>query len=155
MTYLVIGQCGSGKTWVMKELIKHFNIDQRKKWSKINYNIGGKMMVLGNYDGSTFEGSDRLSMAVANDFETFRQRSLGMTIICEGDRFMNQKFISLFNPTILKILDDGSSGRNLRNSNQSERQLKSIKTRVNKLNANHEFNNSTEVLEWLKKTLTP
>lgn len=152
-TYLVIGECGSGKTWVMKELIKHFGINDKGKMAKINYNIKGDVIILGNYDGTTFEGSDRLSMAVAADFEPFRQWTSGKTIICEGDRFTNQKFIDIFKPTIIRILDDGRLGREFRGSTQSERQLKSIRTRVNKIKAEHEFQTSSEVFQWIKKQI--
>jgi hypothetical protein len=155
-TYLVIGECGSGKTWVMMEAIKHFGLTEREKLLKINFNRGAKTLVLGNYDGTTFQGSDRLSMAVAQDFEPFKQwaEMNGIeTIICEGDRFTNKRFIDIYSPTIIRILDDGSRGREFRGTSQSERQLKSIKTRVENTPVDFKFKTSSEVLEWLKKEI--
>jgi len=151
-TFLIIGNCGVGKTWIMKQLINLLDIKKKEKFSKINYNTNGRIYILGNYDGSTFEGSDRLSMSVATDFEPFYQHisKEGTILICEGDRFMNKKFIEIFRPIILKIEGDGEEGRKIRKSTQTERQLKSINTRVNNIQHELSFKNSGEAFEYLK-----
>lgn len=151
-TYLIIGNCGVGKTWLMKKIIEHFNLDKREKFSKIDYITNGTIKVLGKYDGSTFEGSDKLSMAVAQDFVPFKQYVNGI-IICEGDRFTNNKFLEVFQPIIIKIIGDGLEGRQKRKSTQSERHLKSISTRVGNISAHHEVFDSQTAFELIKKEL--
>lgn len=150
--YLIIGACGVGKTWVMKQLLSAWDIS-----SIYTYTIGtytfvakGNVMILGRYDGSIFEGSDRLSMSImaSNDKiePVFKKAKF---VIAEGDRFTNKTFIERFKPTILKINGDGEEGRLKRGSGQTERHLKSIATRVNNIQADVEFNDSTECLNYL------
>lgn len=148
-TILLVGACGSGKTWVMKSLIQELNLQQTKKFKMLFYQTNGAVCVLGKYDGSTFEGSDKLSMAVARDFKAFKNfnQKKSYTIIAEGDRFMNKSFIENFNPYIIKIKDTGEKGRILRNSNQTERQIKTIQTRVNNIKENKKVSDSNEALE--------
>lgn len=150
-TFLLVGNCGSGKTWVMKKLIESFNLTTNAKAGLIRFKTDGKKCVLGKYDGTTFEGSDKLSMAVAKDFELLRKiaEKKRLVIIAEGDRFMNQRFIKTFNPYIIKILDNGISGREKRGSKQSERQLKSISTRVANIKENETVKDSNEALSKL------
>lgn len=147
--YLIVGETGVGKTWVMVELIKHFDLDRTGKFGLVNYHHNGSVIVTGKYDGSTFQGSDKLSMAVMSDVEAFVYTNKDKTIFFEGDRFTNRNFIAQVNPVILKILGDGSEGRNKRGSNQSDRQIKSIKTRVSKVEATIVFNNSDECLKYI------
>lgn len=152
-TILLIGSCGSGKTWVATSIIKelntincklgmiHFCMDEQKQ-----------VAILGKYDGSTFQGSDRLSMAVMRDCERLAkfQAAKQIRIIAEGDRFTNRNFIAIMKPIIIKILDDGSNGRTIRGSTQTERQIKSIQSRVSNIVAHYNVANSTEALELIK-----
>lgn len=148
-TILLVGACGSGKTWVMKSLIERLNLNSTKKFKMIFYQTNGEVSVLGKYDGSTFEGSDKLSMAVARDFKPFKNfnETKNYKIIAEGDRFMNSTFIETFQPYIIKIKDKGQKGRLKRNSSQTERQIKTIQTRVDNVKENVAVNDSTEALE--------
>lgn len=150
--YLIIGNCGVGKTWIMKSLIKALGISKvySYKTGLYQYLKQKDVIILGKYDDTVFEGSDRLSMAIMTDnakikpiFESVKY------VIGEGDRFTNSSFITEFNPVILKVLGDGSEGRIKRGSGQSERHLKSIATRVNNIQANIEFNNSADCLAYL------
>ena len=107
-TILLIGSCGCGKTWVMKELLKIYNT----KKASIGLNVFRideikKIVILGVYDGSTYEGSDKLSMAIMahSDKLKFVQNRNNLTLIAEGDRFTNSTFITKFNPIIIKIID--------------------------------------------------
>ena len=133
--FLIIGACGSGKTWLMKQLIKDFKLDTLGKVGMFYFHRNDKMVALGKYDGSTFEGSDKLSMAVMRDLPEFKKYAKGKIVVCEGDRFMNSTFIKGMTPniSIITILDDGSKGRKKRKSSQTERQIKSVNTRVSKL----------------------
>jgi hypothetical protein len=151
-TILLVGCCGSGKTWVMRQVIKHFKLDKKAKAGLIRFQTDGKLSVLGKYDGGLFEGSDRLSMAVMKDcamFEKVRAKN-EMIVVCEGDRFTNKTFVETCKPYIIKLLDDGSAGRIARKSNQSERHIKSIRTRVENIKANRTVKDSSEAFEVIK-----
>jgi hypothetical protein len=143
---LLIGNCGSGKTWVMKQLLET-GVSKPTKLGLLWFEESGGAIILGKYDGSLYEGSDRLSMAVSTDFGLLAQYNFtNKQIVAEGDRFTNRKFIELFNPYIIKITDSGERGREARGSNQTERHLKSIATRVENIKANAEVKNSQEAL---------
>lgn len=154
MKILVIGNCGVGKTWLMKSLIKHFKAEKRQKIGKFYYHTNDQVIVIGKYDGNTFEGSDRLSMAVVSDLDAFLKYTEGKTIIAEGDRFTNNTYISKATPTIIKILGDGSEGRTKRGSNQTERHIKSIQTRVKNINSHYEVENSIFAFQLIIKLIT-
>mgnify|MGYP003674441977 CR=1 FL=1 len=135
MNILIIGNCGVGKTWVMKNLIKQHNVNKLGKIGKFKFHYNDKLMVIGKYDNSTFEGSDKLSMAVMSDISFFRDWSVakdGFTI-AEGDRFMNKRYIDNMQPIIIQIKGSGEEGRILRGSKQTERHLKAINTRVSNI----------------------
>lgn len=152
-TILLIGGCGSGKTYVMKQLLNNLET----KIAKIGLfrfciDESKNIAILGVYDGTTFEGSDKLSMAIMKDAQIMRklQTSKNITIICEGDRFTNSTFIKTFEPIIIKINDKGEKGRKIRNSTQSDRHIKAIQTRVDNIKEHYLVNNSTEALELVK-----
>ena len=151
--YLIIGQCGVGKTWLMKKLIEQYETTSKGKLGKVNFNLNEtkNIYILGNYDGTMYEGSDKLSMAVASDFQLLYHYMLTIEnpiVICEGDRFTNKTFLQTFKPTIIKIKGDGETGRLIRNSSQSERQLKSIATRISNIKEHIAFEDSNETLTY-------
>tara|TARA_R110000787_G_scaffold28601_2_gene77988 strand:+ start:53 stop:559 length:507 start_codon:yes stop_codon:yes gene_type:complete len=148
-TILLVGGCGSGKTWVMKRLIKRFGLKIKAKLGMFVFQTDEKIAVMGNYNGSMFEGSDKLSMAVMRDCSMLKefQNKRDMTIVCEGDRFTNSTFIKAFDPFIIKIMNDGSEGRQLRGSNQSARHIQAIQTRVDNTIHNYEVLDSLEALK--------
>lgn len=74
-------------------------------------------------------------------------------VIAEGDRFTNSTFINDFKPYVLRIKGNGVEGRLKRGSNQTERHLKSMTTRVNNVEHDLAFENSTECLTWLIKQI--
>jgi len=152
---LIIGQCGSGKTWLCKQLIKQYKLDQSCKIKTIHFKSDGQISVMGKFVGDVFDGTDRLSMSVMKDINSLQyvQKKHNMLIIAEGDRFMNKTFINKFNPFILKINDDGTKGRKLRNSQQTERQIKTIRTRVKNIQHNKEVKNSNDAFEFLKEQI--
>lgn len=146
MIILIIGECGVGKTWVMKKLI---NKTKGYKLGLYYFNENKKYIIIGKYDNSIFQGSDRLSMSVMSDLDkmlAYIKKSKKIAIF-EGDRFMNSNFIKKSNPYIIKIKGDGAGGRLKRGSNQTERHLKSIKTRVSNIKENIEVENSDECLK--------
>ncbi len=149
--YLIVGATGTGKTWIMKQLIERLGLAALYKHDLINYAANEKksIIVTGKYIGDTFDGSDKLSMAVMKSLEGFLHYHKTATVIWEGDRFTNRNFIREAQPVVLKILGDGAEGRALRGSSQTDRQIKSIATRVNNTEAHHEFQNSEDALYWL------
>jgi len=154
-SFLIIGECGVGKTWLMTKLLNESTY-QSKKYRLIKFKLNDKgLAITGVYDKSIFQGSDRLAMNVSSDFEAFKKVCdlNKITPIFEGDRFMNKNLVRVFNPFIIKITGSGDQGRLQRGTNQSTRQLKSIKTRVSNIKANIEFKNSTDAFLFLKKEL--
>ena len=149
---LLIGECGVGKTWVMKELLNTTHTHQEIKLNKFVFTETEFIIIVGKYDGSTFQGSDRLSMAVMSDLQLMLDYAsqVNKTTIYEGDRFTNSKFIAKADPYIIKIAGDGELGRKKRNSKQSERQIKSIKTRVSNIKENIVVENSEKTLELIR-----
>ena len=143
---LIVGIPGTGKTWVMKELIKLYECNTRQKLKKFWWHTNKDVYVVGKYDGSTFEGSDRLSMAIMLDLDLFLEHTENKIAIFEGDRFMNSTFIGKAKPTIIKITGDGKEGRDKRGSEQTETHLKRMTTRVANTNAHYEVKDSGEAL---------
>lgn len=151
---LLVGACGSGKTWVMSKLIKTLKLDQLGAIGMFCYHRNDQVAVLGKYDGSTFQGSDRLSMAVMRDLPKFKKECKMAYVICEGDRFTNSTFIDGLKPYIIRIVDDGKKGRAKRKSKQTERQIKSINTRVSKITPNTEVLNSEVAYKIIMQKIT-
>lgn len=143
--FLITGNCGSGKTWVMKQLLERFNITHREKQGLYHWVHDGETAILGKYDGSMFEGSDRLAMNImAQNVEIKPLLDKFRFVVAEGDRFTNSTFIKDFKPIIIRIKDDGLEGRAKRGSEQNERHIKSIATRVKNIEPNYITNNSEE-----------
>jgi len=150
LIFLIIGECGVGKTWVMRQLLKG---SKGYKLGLNYFNETDRNIIVGKYDGSLFEGSDKLSMAVMKDLDKmllYIDKSKKISVF-EGDRFMNSNFIKKANPFIIKIKGDGKGGRLKRKTNQSERQLKTIKTRVTNIVATKEVENSNQCLELINQ----
>jgi hypothetical protein len=152
---LIIGDCGSGKTWVLKNLIEELGLTKKAKSGLIRFRTNGKIAVTGEYSGKVFDGSDRLSMAVSLDFNNINSiiKKHEMLFISEGDRFTNKNFIEITNPLIIRIKDNGEKGRILRKSAQSEKQIKSINTRINKIKPCFSVENSEQALELIREII--
>lgn len=151
MNVLIIGECGVGKTWVMKQVLADNKL-QPGKIGKIKFHYNDDIILVGVYDGTTFEGSDRLSMSLNTDLDNFLLWARNKVVICEGDRFTNSTFITKAEPVIFKIQGDGEAGRKIRGSKQTERHLKSIATRVSNIEAHVTAGDSNEAY-WLLQRL--
>jgi len=146
---LITGNCGVGKTYILKELIKCIGLSKKNKIGLLNYIENNKYVITGKYVNEMFDGSDKLAMNVMSSLEQFLNENKDKIIFYEGDRFTNSKFIAKAKPFIIKILGNGKSGREERNSNQTQRHLKSIQTRVNNIEADLELKNSSVCLSVL------
>lgn len=151
MNILVVGMCGVGKTWVMKQLLTPHHAP--KKMKLMRWKEDGKTAIAGVYDGRQFEGTDGLSMAVSKEFQYWNDylKKNNLHGIMEGDRFMNASSLKVFQPHIIKIQGDGKQGRQKRGSAQTESHLKRIQTRVDRVKANEVVMNSEEALLRIKQ----
>lgn len=151
---LLIGRQGTGKTWVMKTIIERFKCERRQKIKTLYFHQsevadGEKsIIVAGKYDGSPFEGTDRLSLGVMKDYPLFLYYSEPYFVLLEGDRFTNYTVLDKHErPYVIKITDDGAEGRAKRGIKQSETALKRIKSRVENISADLNVKDSNEALE--------
>ncbi|MES2287291.1 MAG: hypothetical protein V4547_16485 [Bacteroidota bacterium] len=148
MTILIVGDCGSGKTWVMKQLIEKYKLSLKRNLGTLHYVTNNKINLLGKYDEEhTFSGSDRLSMSVMLDVPQYYKLNADLITVAEGDRFTNKNFIEAGKAFIIRIEDNGSEGRKKRGSTQTDRHIKSIHTRVRNIEPNLVVQNSTICLQ--------
>lgn len=151
MNILVVGMCGVGKTWVMRQLLTPEHV--AKKIKLMRWKEDGKTAIAGVYDGRQFEGTDGLSMAVAREYAYWNKhlKENNLHGIMEGDRFMNTLSVRIFEPYIIKIQGDGKMGRIKRGSSQTEGHLKRIQTRVDKVKAHEVVLTSQDALLRIKQ----
>ena len=139
---LIIGNCGVGKTHVMLNLLEGKE-SKVYKLGLLRWHETDTHLVIGKYNGSMYQGSDALSMAVMRDVPKFLnylgRMAVKKVVVWEGDRFSNSKFIDMVSPEIFYIFGDGVQGREKRGSTQSERHLKAINTRVNNLSEKYDY----------------
>lgn len=135
----------------MQQLIKNLTGLEKIKVGLYHFLKNDEVAIIGVYEeNEVFQGSDRLSMSVMKDnnlvMDVFSKIEF---VIAEGDRFTNSTFIEKFKPIVLKIQGNGSYGRKIRCSNQTERHIKSIATRVDNIQADIEFANSGDCFRYL------
>lgn len=143
----ILGHPGAGKTWTISHLIDFlvgsgYNHYQRKI-GLVEYHDFSGLVIMGKYDGSKFQGTDRLSMAVSVDFDRFfaKMQENGVKyIVAEGDRINNMTFFqtAMKYGTFERIkCDPGNYEKLLRQRMQREHVfapsfLKSIASKVDK-----------------------
>jgi hypothetical protein len=151
---LIVGKCGVGKTWVMQKLLK-LKSNKPYKLGKFCFHETDDLIIIGKYDGTVFEGSDKLSMSVITDLDIMLKyiKKQNKIAVFEGDRFSNSKFINKADPCIIKILGNGYKGRVERKTKQSHRQIKSISTRVDSIKSHKNCYDSTECLDVILKLI--
>lgn len=92
----LIGGPATGKSTVMRTLIKTLGIGTPCKHLKLQFTVHKNVAVLGHYKrGDNFPGTDRLPMNVQPDAINFLARADWFnvnTVIFEGDRLANMKF---------------------------------------------------------------
>lgn len=93
---LIAGEPATGKTTLMKEIIKECGPSVRFKQGLVEgqHHFRRNLIVLGKYDGGTFDGTDRLSMAVVPALVKWLEAQDGANdILMEGDRVTSRSLI--------------------------------------------------------------
>lgn len=132
------GEPATGKTTLARQVMRNLGEGERFKYGLlrgIHYESG--VWVFGIYDGTTFEGTDRLSMAVIDDaIEFLSLISAADSLFLEGDRLLNARFLKAllgaFQCRFFMIKADGAvkAQRHIRRADkQSETFLKSRQTK--------------------------
>ncbi|HML21825.1 MAG TPA: P-loop-containing protein [Aggregatilinea sp.] len=136
-----------------------------------------RMFVLGVYDGSPFSGTDKLAMNVQPSAELFikalnnRSDYAGWTVLFEGDRLFNPKFLRLaldIDPhavLVLLTVDESTlSARHVdRNDKQSESWLRGRKTKYRQIqkafpeitvHTNRDPADAARLMRWIEEART-
>lgn len=146
------GEPCTGKTTLVKKFISESGLEFKairvEGLLDCLYNEEKSVYILGKYEESdnVFQGTDRLSMAVQPSavkfFDTLKEES---TVVFEGDRLFNNKFLSYLQEKfeedlkiiVLRVSDDSLNARHLsRNDNQTDKFKTSRKTKVNNILTN-------------------
>ena len=144
MTIAAYGVPGVGKTWAVYEFMKHVGFGIEKKIELVLYHDLGNAVVLGKYNGEKFQGTDKMSMAVAPSFVEFfsTMKEQGkQLIIGEGDRVNNWPFLDNANKngkiTRIRVTCDMQTlqiQRAQRHHEFSSQFLKTVQAKVDKHN---------------------
>lgn len=164
----IAGVPASGKTTLFKRIREHlFNEATEFKFGKCKGVENGAFKMLGVFDGSTFEGTDRLSMTVIDDAIAYVKQldksKKKNVIFVEGDRLFNIRFLRETKALLLLIDADErvlKKRHAKRGDNQTETFLKSRRSKVEnfvkKYNVQRVWNNTQEeherILSFILKT---
>lgn len=153
----------SGKTTIFKKIreklfsksvaLKHKTLRYIKSESEY-----GNYFMLGVFDNSNFEGTDRLSMSVINDALDFikilERDNKRNVVFVEGDRLFNRRFLSETNAELYLLRADPalvSIRHKQRADTQSERFMRSRSTKIENLSKEFDLkliiNNTSTDLE--------
>lgn len=136
----IAGVPASGKSTLMRRLRGHYLSDGRAfREGKAQgiVNGAGTIRMLGVFDGSTFEGTDKLSMTVIDDalamVRRLRDEAGRSVLLIEGDRLFNRRFIGE-SRALLLIIDANeavlAARHKKRGDNQSPVFLKGRRSKV-------------------------
>lgn len=144
----LIGEPAVGKTTIVRGVIKGLVGYERNRLGKAKWMEfkNERLIVMGSYNGHTFDGTDRLSMACYSDLESavyyFVHHKQGYNILWEGDRLSRKRWLdatSNYYETKLFHLyaeDDAvKSRRDLRGTKQNESWVKGRKQLCKRLSS--------------------
>lgn len=136
----IAGVPASGKSTLFKHVREHlFNgaVEFRKGKVRGIKNADERYIMLGVFDGSTFEGTDKLSMTVIDDAIAYIKELSALSsrhvVFVEGDRLFNYRFLSETKATLflLDANDDVLKERHkMRGDAQTSTFLKSRRSKV-------------------------
>lgn len=166
----IAGVPASGKSTLFKMIRKHlFSESKEFKHGKCKGIENGAFKMLGVFDGTTFEGTDKLSMTVIDDAIEFVKQQIyskqKSVVFVEGDRLFNIRFLKE-TKALLLLIDANErvlKERHIkRGDSQTETFLKSRRSKVenfiNKYKAQRIWNNTLQdqerILSFILKTAT-
>lgn len=95
----LFGEPGSGKTTFMRSILKHLPPMKHGKYGCVSFmhDPASATAIIGSYTGHTFDGTDRLSIAVYAEaplvLSMLRDRLGVRTLLWEGDRLARARWI--------------------------------------------------------------
>jgi dephospho-CoA kinase len=89
---IIGGLQASGKTTLMRMIRENLGEPIKNKLGTLHYEEYNNHIVYGIYNGDTFDGTDKLSMAVITDALNHLKHNK-KNILIEGDRLFNLKFL--------------------------------------------------------------
>lgn len=144
--FAIGGEPGAGKTTLMKEVIKYFNLEPKyDAYKLVPYLQKDNIYVLGKYEeGEVFSGTDRMSMAVQPDAIKFLATLPADSIVLfEGDRLFTSSFLEdCLEKYDLKIIylstkkETRQERYKDRGSNQNETWLQGRETKISNIMTN-------------------
>jgi hypothetical protein len=160
MVVAIGGEPATGKTLLMLKLIEKLSAETEGftfTFKKLRGTSFGNVHVFGIYNGQTFQGTDRLSMAVQPDaIEFIGHLPSTDRVVFEGDRLFNGKLfvqLSKLGRSLQVVLLQASEGEKvrrhrLREDDQTPAFLRSRATKYRNI-ANGTYPGSSEVqAEW-------
>jgi len=175
-TIAILAYPGAGKTWTVEKFYEYLvpkiaaSVGQpveiaeqaliiTSKVGLVEYHDFLEIAIVGRYDGSTFQGTDRLSMAVAPDFGPFFEQMKAegkKLVVAEGDRINCMPFFkaALAAGQLERIKLDTPPGilkerRNKRGTNQPQKFLNAVASKVDKHSFDLVFRDNEELLKHL------
>lgn len=149
---LIAGEPATGKTTLVCKAFEPEKMPHRFAFGRLRGHSNGQIFVGGIYDGSLFQGTDKLSMSVQPDVVSFvhnrsnatalsSEGKLACVLVMEGDRVANAKFLAAMKDipvqTHLIILrapyEELEARHKSRGDQQTEKWLASRRTKVENL----------------------
>ena len=165
---LIGGEPCSGKTTLIKKIIKDNKINKNFEYKKLlKGHQNNEYVIAGLYEGNLFDGSDRLSMAVQPVFiDYIRNKDDERHVILEGDRLFKPSLIQFmcelpiyFRLIILNATEEIKKQRHIdRKDEQTEKWLNSKKTTIMNVKNKYDYselsnNNESEMIQALDYVL--
>lgn len=144
------GEPATGKTTIIKRIIKDYMPFKSFKYGLVRGIMNDKLNVIGIYDNSLFSGTDKLSMAVQPHFLKFAEKRSNEVILFEGDRLFNQSLFEKLDCEIIVIKADKEevSKRHIqRKDTQTEKFIKAKRTKIENIVQKNKvtiFNNNND-----------